>query len=361
MLIVDLTGNHYEMGQQHGVKLLRYRPALLSLISDFQEKVRISLQQEIGEIVEEISDVLRVHSLQTLEMIQGIADGFEVSWKDILSMMVGSYVEDRSAPRSGLQSLDGGCTSWALSIEKAQKHKVFLAKNRDYLISHKPLQVIFRCKPEGRHNYFSINSMGACNVFSSGINAEGLAIADTRVPSIDVGQGLPRFSLMMHILENFSFVDEVIDYLPSVPRMGGGNLIFADASGLIGKAEIGHENLDIDVLQEKAGFLVCTNHFEGLSMQEKYRRGNEAEAEHSQWRFQEVSKNLLNVGKDMDLNRAIDLMSFHGEKYAICNHGFSNGSKDIATISSAIFFPGKRGFYYCEGFPCSTPYHWISF
>jgi predicted choloylglycine hydrolase len=359
MLIVDLTGSHYEMGQQHGLKLLRYRPALLGLIADYQEKVNSYLQQDITEIVEEISDVLCVHSPQTLDMIHGIADGFEVSRRDILSMMMGSYIEDRLAPLSGLPFQEDGCTSWAISKEKARQDKVLLAKNRDYLVSHRPLQVIFRCKPEGGHRYLSINSIGACNVFSSGMNTEGLTIADTRVPSMDVGPGLPRFSLMMHILENFRSVNEVINYLTSVPRMGGGNLIFADAKGAIGRAEIGYEGLGI--LQESAGFLVCTNHFEEPSMQEKYRKRNETEEKDSKWRFDKVFESLVAADENMDSDLAAKLMAYHDERFAICHHRNSKQLDETTTISSTIFLPERRGFYFCEGFPCTDPFYWISF
>lgn len=358
-MIVDLSGNHYEMGGQHGLKLLHYRSALLHLMRAYQEKVNTLLWEDMDETIETVREVLSNHSPETLDMISGIADSYEVSRQDLLSMMMGSYVEDRLALSSTLKCQDSGCTTWGISIKKVQEDRVLLAKNRDYLVTHGPLQVLFRCSPEKGYKYLSVNSLGACNVFSSGMNIEGLAIADTRVPSIDVGPGLPRFSLMMHILEQFSSVREVIDYLKSVPRMGGGNLIFADAKGEVGKAEVGYEGLGLS--QKNEGFLVSTNHFEDTLMKRKYRKREEAEERQSIERSGEVSKTLSNSEKEMDPNQAIDLMSFHGETFAICNHGVRTEREETATISSAIFLPVKRGFYYCEGFPCSMPFHWISF
>jgi hypothetical protein len=113
-LIIDLVGSHYEMGQQHGLKLLRYRPAILGLIEDYQERTREYPNEDIRAMVDEISHVLQVHSPQTLDMIHGIADGFEVSGRDMLSMMMGSYIEDRLAPLSKLSFQEDGCTSWAI-------------------------------------------------------------------------------------------------------------------------------------------------------------------------------------------------------------------------------------------------------
>ena len=359
MLIIELSGSHYEMGQQHGQKLLQYRPALLGLISDYEKKTREYFDKGMPAMVDEISRILQVHSPQTLDMMDGIADSFEISRGDILSMMMGSYIEDRLAPLPGLSFQEDGCTSWSISKEKARQDKVLLAKNRDYLVSHRQMQVIFRCKPAGGHQYLSLNSIGACNVFSSGINADGLVIADTRVPSIDIGPGLPRFSLMMHILENFQFVNEVINYLRSIPRMGGGNLIFADAKGGMGRAEIGYE--DLGILQESTGFLVCTNHFEHPLMQKKYRKRNETEEKDSKWRFEKVSESLLANGEKMDSDLAAKLMAYHDERFAICRHGDSKPLDETSTISSAIFLPERRGFYFCEGFPCTDSFRWISF
>jgi predicted choloylglycine hydrolase len=176
---------------------------------------------------------------------------------------------------------------------------------------------------------------------------------------MDVGPGLPRFSLMMHILENFQFVNEVVNYLRAIPRMGGGNLIFADAKGGIGRAEIGYG--EIGILQESVGFLVCTNHFEEPSMQNNYRKRNETEEKDSKWRLEKVSKSLRANGEKMDSDLAAKLMAYHDEQFAICRHGDSKPLDETSTISSIIFFPERRGFYFCEGCPCTDPFHWISF
>jgi len=274
-------------------------------------------------------------------------------------MMVGSYYEDKLTPGEGGDFRETGCTTWAYSGQKGQGEGILLAKNRDYLLSHRGLQVVFRCKPSQGIEHISVNSIGACNVFSSGINKEGLAITDTRVPSSDAGPGLPRYSLMMHILENFSYVDEAMDYLKSVPRMGGGNLILADAKGRIGSAEVGFQ--DLDLLQRDTGCLVCTNHFEGSFMQRHYRQEDKRKREDSRWRSGEVTWRLTQRGDGVNLDQAKELMATHGKEFSICVHRGLSLSEETSTLSSVLFLPLRRGFYYSEGFPCRAPYHWISF
>lgn len=355
MGVVELAGNHYDMGQQHGSRLFHHRPALLGLISDHREKIKSYDAEVSSKLIHEAMRVMEDHSPQTLDMIHGIADGFRVAREDVYSLLMGSYLEDRLSAPFKFRNADDGCTTWAISKGEETESKTLLVKNRDYLITHRSLQVLFRCKPEGRIPYLSVNSVSACNVFSSGMNAEGLAIADTRVPSADAGPGLPRYSLMMHVLENFHSVGEVVGYLRSVPRMGGGNLIFADRYGNIGSAEIGYENFDL--LQREHGFLVCTNHFEGPALRKRYRPKDPLQEQSSRKRFEKVSRDLLSSAADVNPNLAFTLMSYHGDGFAICNHGGPDGT---ATISSAIFIPEKRGLFYCGGFPCSEPYQWIS-
>lgn len=191
------------------------------------------------------------------------------------------------------------------------------------------------------------------------MNRQGLAIADTRVPSFDAGPGLPRFSLMMHILENFKYVAEAEDYLKSVPRMGGGNLIFADVNGNVESAEVGYQHLDL--LQRDHGYLVCTNHFEGPSMRSHYRQADKRKEKDSKWRSGEVSRRLSEWNNGMGPEQAKSLMATHGKEFCVCVHGGLGPAETTSTLSSVIFLPTKKGFYYSEGFPCTTPYQWISF
>jgi isopenicillin-N N-acyltransferase-like protein len=358
MFIVDLAGTHYNMGYQHGVKLARYREALLGLINEYREMIRSFSPGKVRQILQEIRSVLHTHSPQTLDMLRGIADGFGVSPEDLLGVRIRGYIEDRLAGISGTADQDE-CTAWAVSRSKAGPERTLIAKNRDYLLSNREWQAIFRCQPESGYAYFSLNSIGACNAPSCGMNEKGLAIVDTRVPSTDIGPGLPRFTLMMQILEQCKCVREAADFLKTVPRMGGGNVVFGDAGGGIGKAEAGFENLE--VLVRESGLVVCTNHFEMALTKASYRKRDDEREADSKWRYETAGRELSKTEDGIDIPFALSLMAFHGDPYSICRHGNPEKPNRTATISSAVFVPGRRGFYYCQGFPCTAPFHWISF
>ena len=248
----------------------------------------------------------------------GIADGFGVSPEDLLGVRIRGYIEDRLAGISGTADQDE-CTAWAVSRSKAGPERTLIAKNRDYLLSNREWQAIFRCQPESGYAYFSLNSIGACNAPSCGMNEKGLAIVDTRVPSTDIGPGLPRFTLMMQILEQCKCVREAADFLKAVPRMGGGNVVFGDAGGWIGKAEAGFENLE--VLVRESGQVVCTNHFEMASTKASYRKRDDEREADSKWRYETADRELSKTEDRVDISFALSLMALHGDPYSICRHG----------------------------------------
>lgn len=359
MFVVELTGSHYDMGYQHASTLARHRQALLGLIDEYRRMVSVLPAGMVEDILRDVTDLLHLRSPQTLEMLRGLSDGFSVSPKDLLGIRLRGYMEDRAAAFTHVEEQDAECTAWALSSPGAHQEKTLIAKNRDTLVSNRDLQAVFRCTPEKGYAYFSLNTFGSCNAPSCGMNAEGLAIVDTRVTSTDVGLGIPRFTLMMHILEQFRSVEESIAFLRSVPRMGGGNLVFADAKGKIAKAEVGFENLD--VAHHDAGFVACANHFEAPSTRPTYRRKSEERERDSAWRLATVKQKLSRREESFDAQAAIKLMSLHGERYSICRHEPPGKATATATISSVLFLPERRGFYYCQGYPCSMPFHWIAF
>jgi len=359
MRVVDLTGTHYDMGYQHGIKLAQYRQALLGLIEEYRRIVSILPWERVEDILRDVTDLLHLHSPQTLDMLRGLSDAFSVPMKDLLGIRLRGYMEDRAAAFSNVEVQDAECTAWALSNPEAHQEKTLVAKNRDTLVSNRDLQAVFRCTPEKGYAYFTLNSIGSCNAPSCGMNAEGLAIVDTRVTSTDVGLGIPRFTLMMHILEQFTSVKEVIDFLRSVPRMGGGSLVFADANGEIAKAEVGFRNLEVQ--HQDAGFVACTNHFESGSTRATYRRKSEESERDSQWRLATVSRELSRMEKTLDSHAAMRLMSLHGERHSICRHESPDKPNGTATISSVVFIPERHGFHCCQGYPCTMPFHWIAF
>src|SRR5690625_4854599 len=175
-----------------------------------------------------------------------MAEVCEISARALLAASLGTYVRSLDL----CLGVPVACTTMA-----APGSRPVLMKTRANESRFLPMQTILRVRPKQGHPWLALSTAGAPAVHSSGINAAGLAIADTHVASRDIGPGVPRFSSMMHILEECTTTAEAVEYLRTVPQMGLGNLTMVDAEGHTAVVECAFSGSAViqDVLGERAG------------------------------------------------------------------------------------------------------------
>jgi hypothetical protein len=241
--LLEVSGAHYPMGWQHGYQVRDLRPLILEAIQN--RLASIEGKEGLAPLMEGLLETLReIGGSPTLEMIRGQAHGLPVGFQRLFQYDMASYLEDNLFP-----SDSEGCSTWAASEGATSSGEPILVKNRDYYLEHLPLQIVVRAEPEGgrrcAYGYLCVGSAGSPGVFGSGINQRGLCVADTRVRSLDNGPGLPAYSLMMQILEQHESVRSALEYLKGAKRMGGSNLVLADAQGDLAVFEVGYRNYGI--------------------------------------------------------------------------------------------------------------------
>ena len=345
-----LSGPPYVIGWQHGQQVADRRDRVAAVIAArLAELSRLEADQP-GQLQPAV-EALEAMDAPLLEQLRGLAEGLEVDYEDLLRYTLSSYLKDRQRA----QSLDAqqaaareGCTTWAATAPVAKAGLTLLVKNRDYLLDHILLQVVAHVQPAGGYGYTCIGSAGSPAVFSSGINEQGLAVADTHVLSRDLGPGVPRVSLMREILERHATTASALVYLRSVQHMGGGTLLLADRAGHLALCESGHR--ESGFAEALDGALASANHFvtEQLAMQwiedePELLVGNSAA------RRERVLAELAGSVGQVDEAWAQALMAAHGSPLdAICRHalvldGLSPGpALDTSTISAAVFLPNGR-------------------
>jgi isopenicillin-N N-acyltransferase like protein len=238
MIVLSLHGDHYQMGRQHGQQVYDLRPYIVEAID-----ARLNVLDERGaaeeraKLLNELERAWNEHARSTMAMLKGMADALELPFARLFHYAAASYVE---AVLFAESCCGEGCTAWAASGPNTRGGAPILAKNRDLHFGHQPLKALAYATPQKGHRYLYATSIGSPAVYSSGINELGLTIADTHVSSKDLGPGLARYTLMMDVLEQCSTVTSAINYLQRVPRVGGGNLILADAMGDVAVFEAGY-------------------------------------------------------------------------------------------------------------------------
>jgi isopenicillin-N N-acyltransferase-like protein len=347
--ILNLSGDAYSLGQQHGAQIANLRPHILRAM-EIRLKALRQKESAVSGYMDEIARTWEIHTPDTLAMLRGMADSLSLVWDDYFAYTIASYLADRVKD----QIHPEGCTTWAASGEMTRDGAPLLVKNRDYRPDHQSLQCLARIKPVHGTPYVCLTSAGSPGVFSSGMNAAGLAVADTYVASNDIGPGIARYSLMMHLLEQCNRVSEAVETLETVPHFGDGTVILADAHGDMAVFELAHSVQAVRHPEE--GFLVSTNHFSAPQTSKRWVDTNPPRLQgNSQARRRHVEAALRGGRNQVDVPWAQTLMAEHGDdRSAICRH--PEMEAHAITISTVIFLPRQNTIYVAGGLPCQTPF-----
>jgi hypothetical protein len=346
--ILQLSGPPYVIGWQHGQQIADRRDRVAGVI-DARLAELSRLEADQPDELQPAVDALEALDAPLLEQLRGLAEGLAVDYDRLLRYTLSSYLKDRQRARAmDAQPAPAreGCTTWAAAAPVASAGLTVLAKNRDYLLDHILLQAAAHVEPAGGYRYICIGSAGSPMVFSSGINEQGLVVADTHVLSRDLGPGVPRVSLMREILERHASTASALVYLRSMQHMGGGTLLLADRAGHLALCESGHR--ESGFVEALGGALASANHFVTEPLAAQWIEDEpEPLVGNSAARRARVLAALEGSAGQVDAAWGQALMAAHGSLLdAICRHalaldGTSPGrALDTSTISAAVYLPG---------------------
>lgn len=332
------------------------------LVPDAVDSVRASVESRLAGSKELLDrpgiqdylakqwEFLGQHAPAQVAEIEGIAEGYGLSPRDLSSYLHLGILDHRPAP-------EDGCSTFAAATAD---FGTFVAKNRDYRGDHRELQKVFvHSDPESTaKKCLFVGSLGSPGAFSSGMNSEGLALADTRIDWPDPGVGWLRYYLMTEILWRVDTVEEAIEFISSVPHAGGGSLAMVDASGTIVSIEFGHPEAVIQ--SSRAGAFSHTNHFVFEPFADIVRQYPVGRTEsNSRARLEVLRQAAERHSGRTSLQEIVNLFSSHDAAGgSLCRH-VEDG--EAGTISTAVFCCETRRLLYFGGNPCESPARWISF
>lgn len=350
---LNLAGASRSIGREHGEQVLELRPQIEAAM---QARLTVLRRQDLdlSPYLHEVAQVWEQHAPATLEMLRGIAEVLEFDWRDYFSSTIVSYLADRIDSTHRSAHGNPGCTTWAASGICTRDGSSIMAKNRDTCLDQRPLECLARVHPERGYPYLCLTTAGTPGVASSGINAVGLAVADTYVPSTDVGPGIGRYSVMMDLLEKCASVQEAIEYIGLHPHLGNGTVGLVDAQGGMVVFELAHSVQA--ALRPDEDFVVSTNHFTApetrtlcVDREPPFLQGSSVE------RRRRVEEALRAARGQVDIAWTQSLMAQHGTGLsAICRH--PEIDPQGVTISSVVLLPQKASLYLAHGSPCETPF-----
>lgn len=256
--------------------------------------------------------------------IAGIAAGFGLEAEEVFDFLhLGCLADLAAAPVD-----TDGCSAFAAGG--------VVAKNRDFRPEHKALQRVFALADPawGGRRVLCLGSLGAPGAWSSGMNSDGLALADTQIATADHGPGILRYFLMNRLLARCATVEEALAEIAALPHAGGGSLVLADAAGDAAWVELRHSRVDV----ARGAWVAHTNH---------YTAAPEALAPvaHSVGRLA-VLRAALAAGVPRD-PRA--LLATHAPE-AVCRHA----PDPSPTLAGAVWDCRDRSAWIADGPPCAS-------
>jgi len=276
-----------------------------------------------------------------LAELDGIAAGFGFD-PDMLFTHL--HVSTLRALKNGAR-LNDGCSAWAVSDGPDGP---LVVKNRDFSGTHLGIQTVAQHHGPDviTGGMLCLGSLGSPGAYSSGVNAQGFALADTQVAVRRHRVGWLRYFLMTRLLARCATVAEALALIDSQPHAGGGTLVMADASGDVAAVELGAAGADVT----RGPVVWRTNHYVSAALAgDTLLPQGDVIAGNSGDRFAHLQAVL--PGRDWDRTAAQALMATHPEQGApICQHGEDSGTM---TIASAVYSCRDRDALICPGNPCS--------
>lgn len=285
------------------------------------------------------------HYPEILAEIEGIADGF-----GLLPATIFDYLHCSSAADIVAQPEHraDGCTAFAATTGE----DAIVAKNRDYRPQHIPIQqVMHHADPAwGGREIMVVGSLGSPGNFSSGMNSDGLALADTASRTTDMGVGFHRYFLMTWLLVNCASVDAALAAIRRITHTGSGLLVLGDTSGAVAAVELGHGRVGFD--HRSSGRVGRTNHFVTPAMRGRnlHALDSLASRANSEHRFGSLLPLLDGLDEPVVPDAAGALLARHGSTDAFCRHG---GADLSTTIAGAVYLTAERRLLAVLGHPCS--------
>lgn len=285
------------------------------------------------------------HDPDGMAELAGIAEGFGLSEDELFTHLHLGTLNDL---KSGARLDSDGCSAWAVPDGPDGP---IVVKNRDYSGLHRGIQrVTQHTGPDVTTGaMLCVGSLGSPAAYSSGVNASGLALADTQVAVRTHRAGWLRYFLMTRILASCATVADALALIESKPHAGGGTLILADRSGDTAAVELGASGPGVT----RGGRVWRTNHFAlpGHAADTLLPEGDRI-AGNSGERFAYLEHMLPDLTPGVAA--AARLMQTHRDTAPgaapLCQHGETDASQ---TLSTAIYSCRLGALTFSEGNPCA--------
>lgn len=354
---IILSGTPYEMGYKYG-REAKDEIALsihsYSTLFTCQKKISWKKAQEIcSRYVPAIEKMDSGY----IEEMQGIADGADVQFGDILALNCRSEILHSSVVQDDPDGINE-CTAFAVLPSATADGHVITGQSWDYIYAQKDAVVMVHILPSGsRPEIVFFPEAGM--IGGKGMNGSGVSLTLNALFAPGYSYGVPIHIRMRKILE-CNRIHEAFRTCVAAPYPGSGNLMISCKDGLSIDIELdasGH-----DIILPDNDVMYHTNHFIGPAMVLRHPSSTSVTSYFRLERMQQLLKGK--TGIDVDYLKAL-LRDHVGFPTSICAHD-STAPNENPILKSGTNFGlimdlTELKLYFAIGNPCESEFEEFRF
>jgi acyl-CoA:6-aminopenicillanic acid acyl transferase len=333
---INVSGNSFEMGYQHGRQAAPLIQKYIAWIERFTGKPRVELAAAAMRFLPMIQKLNRAY----VDEVMGLAEGAQIT----LSEAVLCQVRGEAA-----RMIDRGCTAFALRKSATADGRTLAGQNQDLEPDYADVAIVLAVKPsDGRPRAVMLTFAGQLGY--AGMNQHGVANFANALYNFEWRVGLPHYPLKRTILEQQD-VRHCVDLLNRNRTCSAANVMLCDGSGNIASVEVRPEGIAI-YPDTHPDVRLHTNHY----VTKDFARYENGALPDSCPRLDRMRKLIRESFGKLSVERLKAILADHdGGSAAICRHG----AVGMHSISGYIADPRSGLFHVRRGHGCDG--HWKSY
>lgn len=347
---VSLSGNHYELGYEHGVQLRETILKNIEINALLNAHYTGLTPNKMREGASKYLSFLMTNYRHFYEEIRGVSEG---SGADIVDIMVLNL--------HGRDML-GACTLFAVPSALAEDGRALVGQTVDWSPLLDSNYVVLRIRDEEHGlNMDMFTEAGIIGLVGKNCGGVGECMSLLLTQSNSV-EGLPAYLVLRHVLEQ-KRIGDALNAIINAPRASSFNYLISDDNGEIYNVEADSNQYELFYIEDQ--IFTHTNHILGRSLfnADNYVKvSNSCETIHRCNRARKLLKQCLSNGK-IGPKDIMAIMRDHASfPDSICRHPSENVSVEgqFKTIAAIVMRQGEEGFWITRGNPCQNEFYKVS-
>lgn len=337
---IDVSGSHFEIGQQVGEYL---KDELAGFVATSWDRIAQTLKlrrETILHVIRQSTQFVKDWAPDLLDELSGAAQSSGLSFDDLMFLQIRNQLT---------ADMDSGCTSF--SLKKEQQQISLIGQNWDNDPALDPFTVVLTRRPSNKPALMSVTQAGL--IAYIGMSEAGMAACLNSLPAPSRGFGVPHYFTLRRVFEGRS-LEHAVNVIANATRAIPANIMLSTPDG---PANLEVTIDAVKVLRPAAeDVLLHTNHC--LHPDLASTNSHFPELIQSRPRLERMSQ-LLKTGVScvsMQSLRAA-LQDHTGFPQSICRHANEDpGHGYWKTVFSVIMSVEAGEMHVARGNPCEAPY-----